>query len=152
MPTQESLNHPRLAERDAGHYAITTWTARDVPAIARLEETWAPWLQKPPERFATIASHFPEIQLVAKNENGGVAGSLTTNRIHWDGDPKKLSTWDTVAGGSVSESDYTTTYKTDGNTLFLIAATVDPEVQSKGLAPKLVKEMKKKLSLKAWKI
>ncbi len=143
MPIQEGLIRPKPIEQSTSQYKIEKWAPADVRAISRLEElNWAPWLRKSSDNMRNIASHFPDTQLLARNNRGDVVAVLTANRINWDGNPHSLGTWDDVVGGSEKASDYSSTYITDGNTICLTSSAVDPLAKGEGLAAKLVTEMK----------
>lgn len=126
----ESLRH---------QYSLEEWKPSDADAISKLEEAcWAPWLRTPKEQLENIATNFPTTQLLLRDSQGDVAATLTTSRINWDGNPSKLTTWDEVAGGSVEEGDYSTTYIPDGNTICLMSMNVKPDLRGERLAPKLI--------------
>ena len=141
MTMPEQKTHITGVEINAPKVRVETWKPQDIISIANLEtDTWAPWLRKPLKHITTIATHFPDTQLVARDEKNKIAGILTTNRINWDGHPSSLTTWDDVAGGSVQLSDYSTTYKPDGNTLCLMSMDVTPGLH--GVAPQLLEEIR----------
>jgi ribosomal protein S18 acetylase RimI-like enzyme len=143
MPMQERQALPKIERDTTTHFQVERWKPNDVPAIVHLEELcWAPWLRKPADNIGTIASLFPETQLVAKNHNNVIVAAITANRINWDGNPQSLQTWDSVAGGSENASDYIATHVLDGNTICITSSAVDPSVQRKGLAKRLIMEMK----------
>jgi hypothetical protein len=127
---------------NASNYTVESMRPNDVPEMAALEKSWAPWLRKSTEDFQYIAVHFPQTQKVVHSLNGNnnVAGFIIVNKIHWGGPGPKddFTTWDQVAGGSVKNSNMKDTYKEDGNTLVLMAATVASQKRGDGLAPKLV--------------
>lgn len=132
-------------ESQTTNFKIENWNPADAAEIYRLEESgWAPWLRKSEKLIATIAEKFPDTQLVARNKNGLIVATMTANRINWDGDPSSLKGYDDIVGGSVESSNYLKTYKPDGNTICLIASTVDPRFKKYGLGIKLGETMKVK--------
>ncbi len=123
-------------------YSISEWSINNASDLYKLEvKTWAPWLRKPLKNFKTIAKLFPEGQRKMTNRKGEIVAAVTTNRINWDGNTASLYSWDSIAGGSIETSDYTTTYTQDGNTLSIMSISVDPATQGKGLATILVREV-----------
>jgi ribosomal protein S18 acetylase RimI-like enzyme len=123
-------------------FIISKWTKIDPPDLYSLEEkTWAPWLRKPLRNFETITKLFSDGQRKITNTNGDVVAMISTNRINWDGSIASLSTWDYVAGGSISLGDFSNTYIPDGNTLNIMSISVAPEMQGKGLATILFREI-----------
>lgn len=120
---------------------ISRWNINDAPALFALEKkTWAPWLRTSQKNFATIAKIFPEGQSKIKNAKGEIIAAVTTNRVNWDGNPKSLHTWDSLAGGSLEVGDYSKTFNPEGNTLSFMSMAVDPILQGKGLASILFQE------------
>jgi GNAT superfamily N-acetyltransferase len=123
-------------------YTLNHWKPTDVSAISQLEKVcWAPWLQKPEHRIATIAQKFPETQLLLRNQQGSIVATMTAVRIDWDGNPASLTTWDAVVGENVETGDYIKTYKPEGTTLCITSSAIDPPLQGKGLAPLLMRGM-----------
>lgn len=123
-------------------YIISKWTKIDPPDLYTLEEkTWAPWLRKPQKNFETITKIFSDGQRKITNTKGDVIAMVSTNRINWDGNIATLPTWDSVAGGSIELGDFSETYVNDGNTLDIMSISVDPEMQGKGLATILFREV-----------
>ncbi len=121
---------------------ISKWTKADHPDLYKLEEkTWAPWLRKPQKNFAIITKIFPNGQKKITNSKGEIVAMFSTNRINWDGDIDSLPTWDSVAGGSIEESNFSDTYLANGNTLDIMSISVDPDMQGKGLATILFTEI-----------
>jgi hypothetical protein len=124
------------------NFTISKWTKVDPPDLYNLEEkTWAPWLRKPLKNFETITKIFPDGQRKIINSKGEVVAMISTNRINWDGNLTSLPTWDSVAGGSIELSDFSTTYLDYGNTLDIMSVSVSPKMQGKGLATILLNEV-----------
>jgi hypothetical protein len=129
-------------ERNTPHYSLEHWKPADVPAISRLEQAcWAPWLRKPEPRIATIATIFPQGQLLLRDKHKNIIAIMTANRIDWDGRPASLTTWDAVVGGSEEESDYRKTYRPDGNTLCITSSSIVETQRGAGLSPRLMTGM-----------
>lgn len=125
------------SEEVQGHFVVTPWTAKDVPAIYRdLEHpNWAPWLEANAETLAARSVVFPEGQLLAVDPEGTYVGSLSLNRIDWDGYAGHLPARDEVTG---RPTDYRATYKRDGNTLVCLYMNVAPAFKGKQVPGKLI--------------
>ena len=67
---------------------------------------------------------------------------MSVNKINWNGKLKTLPNWDTIAGGGIGTSNFTTTFTSNGNTLCLMSMNVNPNLQGIGLAQKLIEELK----------
>lgn len=123
---------------------IITWfeyiTDNGVDAITDLENTcWAEWLATPPENLIARAEVFQDGQQAIVTQTLGLVATLSTNLIHWDGNPKTLPTWDDVAGDPTT---YQSTYDEDGDTLCLMSMNVDPEVRGQRLPSHLIDAMR----------
>jgi hypothetical protein len=107
---------------------IRNWRPEDAEQIyAQLEsKCWVPWLRTEPDTFRRIAEIFPRGQHLVEGIDGELRASLTTNRIHWSGNPDTLTTWDQIASGDASDGDYSETYDPNGNTLVLMSMNVAP--------------------------
>lgn len=137
---QLSVKKKRIAEFP---YIIDKWTPEDVHELYLLEKKcWAPWLRKPEKDFLTITTNYSDLQRLLRNKNGDIVASMSVNRINWNGKLENLPNWDTIAGGSIETSNFTTTYTQDGNTLCLMSMNVNPSLQGIGLAQKLIEELK----------
>lgn len=129
--------------KDYNSYFILPWKQEDTHDIYLLEKKcWAPWLQKSEKDFMTIATRFSELQRLIKNDKGKIVASMTVNRINWSGDPKNIPTWDEIAGGGIGTGNFINTYIPNGNTLCLMSMNVQPNEQGKGLAQKLLEELR----------
>jgi GNAT superfamily N-acetyltransferase len=127
--------------RNVEHF-ISKWEKGDHPDLYKLEEkTWAPWMRKPQKNFAIITKIFPNGQRKITNKSGQIVAMFSTNRINWDGDTESLPTWDLVAGGSIEQGNFSSTYISYGNTLDIMSISVDPDMQGKGLATILFNEL-----------
>lgn len=121
------IYEPSSADQYAGleKKAIMSWKPYEASAVyTELEHpNWAPWLEASIQTLAGRANTFPEGQLVMKNGLGMKFASLSLNQIDWDGNSAHLPSWDQVAG---EPTDYSQTYKHDGNTLVLMSMNVAP--------------------------
>lgn len=139
--TSGAVQQFNTRKRNIEHF-ISKWTKTDHPDLYKLEEkTWAPWLRKPQKNFAIITKIFPEGQRKVMNIKGEIVAMFSTNRINWDGEIDTLPTWDSVAGGSIEQGNFSSTYIADGNTLDIMSISVDPQMQGKGLATILFNEI-----------
>jgi len=124
-------------------YTVEQWKSSDAHSLYRLEKScWAPWLQKSESDFLTIATKYPKIQRLIRNRIGSVVAAMSVNKINWNGKLETLPSWDTIAGGGIGTSNFTTTYTSDGNTLCLMSMNVNSNLQGIGLAQKLIEELK----------
>lgn len=103
--------------------------------------SWPPWLLENPRAYVTRAENFPDGQLLLVAENGQLAAYLTSARIEWDGKPESLPTWDTVVGMPETTS-CADTHRPDGNTIFLLAISVDHDFRGQRLTSRLIQEIK----------
>lgn len=119
---------------------IAPLNPEDAQIIFELLEhpNWAPWLEASADTLAARSRVFPYGQLVMKDHIGYPIASLSVNQIYWDGDPKSLPNWDTVAG---EPTDYSQTYKPDGNTLVLMSMNVAPSQKGNKLPAKMIEAM-----------
>ncbi len=124
----------------SGQVTIAPWGPEDAHSIHELLEhpNWAPWLEASADTLAARSLVFPYGQLVMKDGVGNPIASLSVNQIDWDGDPKSLPNWDTVAG---EPTDYSQTYKPDGNTLVLMSMNVAPSQKGNKLPAKMIEAM-----------
>lgn len=120
---------------------VEHWTPEMAHDIYEVLEhpNWAPWLEASEATIAGRAKVFPKGQLALKN-HGELVASLSMNQIDWDGNPDTLPSWDQVAGKDTT--DYSETYKPDGNTLVLMSMNVAPDSKGKKLPSKLVEYAK----------
>lgn len=142
--TDSRADHPPKTETSLP-FLIQKWTPADVTEISRLERVaWPTWLRRTEESINVIANNYPHIQLLARDSRGMLVGTITANRIDWDGNPKSLikRTWDEVADGVQHKGDYSTTYRPDGNTLCLMSTSVDPTMRGHGIATQLIEGMR----------
>lgn len=101
---------------------------------------WAPWLTMWVEDHIAHRDVFPDGQLVIKDEQTQLPiGVLTTNQIQWDGNSESLPTWDGVAGEDYS---FRETYKSDGNTLCLMAISIAQGHKGEHLPEQLIGKLK----------
>ncbi|MFZ5844882.1 MAG: hypothetical protein ACOY0S_00230 [Patescibacteria group bacterium] len=116
---------------------IASWKPDEAKTIYKILEhpNWAPWLEASAETLAGRAMVFPKGQLVMKDLAGHYIASLSMNQIQWNGDIKHLPSWDNVAG---DPTDYSTTYKPDGNALVLMSMNVAPEYKGKQIPSKMI--------------
>ncbi|CAN5179858.1 hypothetical protein BH11PAT1_BH11PAT1_5470 [soil metagenome] len=141
----ESSNKPE--SRIIPFHTVDIWHPGDAQIIHdELEvKNWKWPLATPVETLQTIASTFPEGQLVVRERKGNPIASLITNRVNWNGNLDTLPTWDEVVGileegNSVYGGDCTETYKQEGNTLVLLSMNGNPDI--KGLARNLLEHIK----------
>ena len=129
---EHSISHEKL-----GTCAVKLWTPESALIIHQTLEihNWAPWLAASKTSLIGRSLIFPEGQLFIELPSGVIVASVSTNRIHWDGQVDHLPNWDTVAG---EPTTYENTYKSDGNTLTLMSMNVHPSYQKFGLATALV--------------
>lgn len=120
---------------------VLTWKAciegglaSQLPAIE--QECWAPWLAASPESMMSRALVFEPGQLAIVNDSSEVLATLSTNKINWDG-KAKLPSWDDVAG---DPTDYSQTYKPDGNTLTFMSMNVAPKARGLKLPKVLIEQ------------
>lgn len=120
---------------------ISNWTPEIADEIyEKLEHpNWAPWLEASQTTIAGRANVFKQGQLLIV-DNGTMAASLSMNRINWDGNPDTLPSWDQVAGQKTT--DYSETYKFNGNTLVLMSMNVAPSHYGQQLPAKLIENVK----------
>lgn len=120
-----------------GQYTIDSWKPEEAGNLfLELEQpNWAPWLAASEQTIAQRVRVFPAGQLVMKDLAGGYLGSLSLNQTHWDGIVHHLPSWDEVAG---DPTDYSKTYKPDGNTLVLLSMNVAPLWKGKQIPSKLI--------------
>lgn len=101
-----------------------------------LEQTaWVPWLRFSEAEMRSLATTFPEGQIVELEADGRPVAALSTVRIEWDGDPARLGSWDEVAGRT---SSIAAAHDPDGSTLVLLSVSVRPDRLGEGLASALV--------------
>jgi hypothetical protein len=103
--------------------------------------SWAPWLRYSPKEISRQASVFPEGQILVTDDGDNFLASLSMNRINWDGDIYKLTTWDEIAGDRM---DYSGTYTLEGNTLVLMSMNVSPSHQGKRIPGLIIDHVKEK--------
>lgn len=125
----------------SSRFKVGVWEDNSISQIySKLEiPNWAPWLVASQDSLAGRARIFKNGQLVLMEANTNIpAASLSTNRIWWNGDPKTLPSWDTVAGDPTT---YEATYQPNGNTMTLMSMNVRPDLTGAGLARKLIEEI-----------
>lgn len=116
---------------------IRPWSPEEAQELYEALEhpNWAPWLEASAGTLAGRARVFPQGQLVMVDGFGKYAASLSLNQIDWDGDIGHLPTWDEVAG---DPTDYSTTYKSTGDTLVLLSMNVSPAYKGLQLPSKMI--------------
>ncbi len=98
-------------------------------------QCWAPWLAASPDSMESRAHIFSEGQLTVVDDSA-VLATLSTNKIDWDG-TSQLPSWDAVAG---DPTDYSQTYRPDGNTLVFMSMNVLPSSRGLRLPQLLIEE------------
>ncbi|HUL14289.1 MAG TPA: hypothetical protein VLU73_19220 [Methylococcaceae bacterium] len=126
-----------------GDFCITNITAQTAFRVfSELEAlAWAPWLRYSPQEISHQAGVFPEGQLLVTDDNDQFLASLSMNRVNWDGDIHKLTTWDEIAG---VRRDYLGTYASEGNTLVLMSMSVSPSHQGKKIPGLIIDHVREK--------
>jgi GNAT superfamily N-acetyltransferase len=126
-----------------GEFLITDITPQSAFRVySELEAlAWAPWLRYSPQEISLQASVFPEGQLLVTDDNDQFLASLSMNRVNWDGDIHKLTTWDEIAG---VRRDYLGTYASEGNTLVLMSMSVSPSHQGKKIPGLIIDHVREK--------
>lgn len=117
---------------------LEQWTPEMAQQLYDELETqcWNPVLEAKPASLKGRAEVFPAGQIVLKDPlTGELIASLSTNKIHWNGDETTLPTWDEVAG---EPTTYEHTYCDDGNTLVLMSMNVKPTYRKGGYARQMV--------------
>lgn len=99
------------------------------------QPAWVPWLRFSEAEMRSLATTFPEGQIVEVDSDGRPTAALSTVRIAWDGDPARLGSWDEVAGRT---SSIAAAHDPTGSTLVLLSVSVRPDRLGEGLASTLV--------------
>jgi len=129
-----------------GEYEIKGWDPTEEFAGKIVREmdipSWAPWLLEAPGDYIKRTTVFPDGQISIVDKSGQIAAYLTSNRIYWDGKPSSLETWDNIVGLPENTS-CEQTFEPEGNTIVLLAITVNPEFKGQRLASKLLGEVRR---------
>ncbi|MGW4774593.1 alanine racemase [Nocardia sp. NPDC004278] len=113
-----------------GILRVTTWedfcrNDPDATAIHAFEAKTARWMSARPGSMRERMETFAAGQLCLVDLSGQLLGTLSTNRIDWDGDPNSLSAGHETAG---AEGPYHDTYSHTGNTLCILEVNIAPNV------------------------
>jgi GNAT superfamily N-acetyltransferase len=84
---------------------------------------WAPWLRFSASNFDAHLQLYPQGQFPMWDEANELVGYLSTTRIHWQGDPSSLPSWDELAE---PEYSFGRRYHPAGNTMALMSISVIP--------------------------
>jgi GNAT superfamily N-acetyltransferase len=126
----------RFAGSLEGGLRFETCVGRSTDIYQQLDSpNWAPWLLVGPPVIEKQAEIFPEGQVIVCDERSKLAGTLSTNRIYWDGQLDTLPTWQGIAG---SAGSYVDTYVPHGNALILMSVCIRSDAQGQGIADMLI--------------
>lgn len=84
---------------------------------------WVPWLRFSAQNFDVQRQLFSDGQFAIWDETGQLIGYLSTTRVHWEGDPQCLPSWDELAEPDLS---FSRLFRFNGNTLALMSIGVVP--------------------------
>ncbi|NUS44015.1 MAG: hypothetical protein HOQ24_10055 [Mycobacteriaceae bacterium] len=113
--------------------------------IQRIEnQAWSPWFWNGQYELARRMVKFPDGQLCIVDANDAILATVSTNYVHWNGNPDNLDTWDAAADNPYQSGDarQASTAPDEKNTIVLLAMNVPPGNRKLGLPAALIAELR----------